>query len=76
MIHTRPLGHNSHYAVPGYSDPYRPQTSRWAGRDDTLNPDEAGVGTERGYMGRDVLADSQPYNASPGMFARLHQKAG
>lgn len=75
MIGTRPLGENGHFAVPGYSDPYRPQTSRWAGRDDTLNPDEAGVGTERGYMGRDVFADST-YNADPGMFARLHQEAG
>lgn len=70
------MGENSQFAVPGTSAPGRPQTSQWAGRDDTLNPDETGVGTEQGYMGRDVLADSQPYNAMPGMFARLHQEAG
>lgn len=75
MISTRRLPPNDHYAMPGTGTPagYRPPISRHGDRDDTLHPDEAGVGTEQGYQGRDVLASAQPYNAQPGMFRRLHQ---
>ena len=75
MISTRPLPPNDHYPVPGAQVPagWRPPIARHGGRDDTLHPDESMVGTEQGYMGRDVLASEQPYNAPPGMFRRLHQ---
>jgi len=49
--------------------------ARHAGRDDTLHPDPAGVGTHAGYMGRDITQDSQPYNEGRGMFSRLHEGA-
>jgi hypothetical protein len=79
MIATRPLGANQHYAVPGTSTPHRPDMSRHAGTDDSLEAVDrwpGNMGTETGYMGRDVLADSTPpYNAQPGMFRRLHQGA-
>lgn len=73
MISTRPMPNNEHYAMPGTTSPFRPDTGRFKGRDETLNPDHRRVGTESGYMGRDVLASDQPYNAQPGMFRRLHQ---
>jgi hypothetical protein len=73
MISTRRLPPNDHYPVPGMSHPFRPDAARFGGRDDTLHPDERRVGTESGFMGRDVLAGDQPYMASPGMFHRLHE---
>lgn len=69
MISLRPLPHNSHYAVPGYSTPFREPMARHAGRDDTLHP--AGAST-----GRDVLNGDVPYNAEPGLFRRLHEGQG
>jgi hypothetical protein len=74
-IGLRPLPENGHYAVPGYSTPHREPMARHAGRDDTLHPDPAGVGTHAGYMGRDITQDSQPYNEGRGMFSRLHEGA-
>lgn len=77
MIATRRLGENSHYATPGHKGGRaRPPVSRFAGQDDTLNPSPIGMGAENGYMGRDVTASVQPYNAQPGMFRRLHTGAG
>jgi hypothetical protein len=73
MIGTRPLLANDHYPVPGYSTPHREPMARHGGRDDTLHPDPSGIGTEAGYMGRDVLTSGVPYNAMPGLFRRLHQ---
>lgn len=75
MVPTRPLPPNDHYAVPGWEGIFRPPISRHGGRDDTLHPDETGVGTERGFMGRDVMTSAQPYNAHPGLFRRLHEGA-
>ena len=72
MPFMRHLPNNEHYAVPGHSWPFRPQVARHAGRDDTMNPDSARVGTEFGYQGRNVLASEVPYNAEAGMFRRLH----
>lgn len=75
MPFMRPLPPNEHYAVPGYSTPFRSPMARHAGRDDTMNPDHSRVGTEFGYQGRNVEASEVPYNAEPGMFRRLHQGA-
>jgi hypothetical protein len=78
MIATRPLGANEHYAVSGVSSPHRPDMSRHQGTDDTLQSLDrwpGAMGTESGYMGRDITADSDPaYNAQPGMFRRLHER--
>lgn len=75
---SRPLGPNEHYAVPGTSSPHRPMMSRHAGTDDTLaalDADPGQMGTEAGFMGRDVMSDNAPpYNAQPGMFRRLHER--
>ena len=76
MISTRPLPPNDHYPLPGYADPFRPAVSRHAGTDDTLAGVDAApgaMGTEGGYMGRDVTASPQPYNEGQGMFRRLHE---
>jgi hypothetical protein len=75
-IGLRALPPNDHYATPGYSTPHREPMARHGGRDDTLHPDPAGIGTYAGYMGRDVTASSQPYDEGRGMFARLHEAGG
>lgn len=85
MVSTRPMPLNDNFAVPGYSHDYhqtplrRPAMTSYYGRDDTLaltGPVGAG---DNGYMGRDIgnpASMRHPYNATPGMFRRLHEGAG
>lgn len=67
-IALRPIPHNDHYALPGYSTPHREPMARHGGRDDTLHwwtPPRP----------RDLDHDDQPYNEGRGMFSRLHEGA-
>lgn len=80
MISTRPMpADNTTFAVPGYSHPHRPHMSRVWGRPDTLTlTGPVGAG-DSGFMGRDIgnpASMRYPYNASPGMFRRLHEGTG
>lgn len=76
MISTRPMPLNDTYAVAGYSHPHRPDMARVSGRQDTLTlTGPVGAG-DTGYMGRDLgnpASMRYPYNASPGLFHRLHE---
>ena len=72
-IGLRPIGENGHYATAGHSGDLRAPMARHGGRDDTLHPDPHGVGSNAGYMGRDVFSGDQPYNEGRGMFSRLHE---
>lgn len=72
-VSLRPIGENGHYATPGHTGHLRAPMGRHGGRDDTLHPDPAGIGTYAGYMGRDVASGDETYNEGRGMFARLHE---
>jgi hypothetical protein len=80
MVSTRGFpADNTHYAVPGHAHSWRQPFSLYAGRDETLDlTGPVGAG-DQGYMGRDLgnpASMRYPYNASPGMFRRLHQGQG